>query len=75
VIVDQQAMTTTHDMAVPGDMDLGHCRGWKRLEIGFGIEAEIAATDENVVNITEQAAARAAHQLPRKSGSGIVECR
>ena len=25
--------------------------GWKRLEIGFGIEAEI-----NVVNITEQAA-------------------
>jgi hypothetical protein len=40
--------------------------GWKRLEIGFSVEIEIAAVDENVVDITEQAAAGAAHQLAEK---------
>src|SRR5258708_3209207 len=55
VIVDQDADVLGSVMA--GEVDLADRSGWKHLEIGSGVEAEIQRADVDVVDVAEDPAA------------------
>src|SRR5262249_42001809 len=63
VVVDQDRVTVHIVFAMAGQMDLAHRVAGQRVEIADRIEPEIRRRHEDVVDVAQQAAASASHDL------------
>jgi hypothetical protein len=73
VAVDQQRPRGQFLGVVAGQMDLAHRVQREGGQIGAGVEAVVGGRDEDVVDVEQQPAAGAAHDLGQEIGLGQVE--